>query len=110
MVSRKTVMVVLAAAVLVGARQSNETLSAQQKSQWEGVYSEAQAKRGEALYVRSCATCHGTDLKGGERAPALAGPAFSGRWVERPLGAPMVSSEGACAAYYHYGRYRVAQA
>jgi len=25
---------------------------------------------------------------------------------ERPLGAPMVSSEGACAAYYHYGRSR----
>lgn len=24
---------------------------------------------------------------------------------EHPLGAPMVSSEGACAAYYHYGRY-----
>jgi len=23
---------------------------------------------------------------------------------EKPLGAPMVSSEGACAAYYHYGR------
>ena len=23
---------------------------------------------------------------------------------ENPLGAPMVSSEGACAAYYHYGR------
>ena len=28
---------------------------------------------------------------------------------ERPLGAPMVSSEGACAAYYNYGRYRIAQ-
>jgi hydrogenase expression/formation protein HypD len=26
---------------------------------------------------------------------------------ERPLGAPMVSSEGACAAYYHYGRLRI---
>jgi hydrogenase expression/formation protein HypD len=25
---------------------------------------------------------------------------------ENPLGAPMVSSEGACAAYYHYGRVR----
>jgi hydrogenase expression/formation protein HypD len=25
---------------------------------------------------------------------------------EHPLGAPMVSSEGACAAYYHYGEYR----
>jgi hydrogenase expression/formation protein HypD len=27
---------------------------------------------------------------------------------ERPLGAPMVSSEGACAAYYHYGRFETA--
>jgi hydrogenase expression/formation protein HypD len=25
---------------------------------------------------------------------------------ENPLGAPMVSSEGACAAYYHYGRWQ----
>jgi hydrogenase expression/formation protein HypD len=27
---------------------------------------------------------------------------------ENPLGAPMVSSEGACAAYYHYRRHTVA--
>ena len=25
---------------------------------------------------------------------------------EHPLGAPMVSSEGACAAYYNFGRLR----
>jgi hydrogenase expression/formation protein HypD len=32
-------------------------------------------------------------------------PAFATRCTpERPLGAPMVSSEGACAAYYHYRR------
>jgi len=32
-------------------------------------------------------------------------PAFGGRCTpERPLGAPMVSSEGACAAYHRYGR------
>ena len=32
-------------------------------------------------------------------------PAFgTGCTPERPLGAPMVSSEGACAAYYQYGR------
>jgi hydrogenase expression/formation protein HypD len=32
-------------------------------------------------------------------------PAFGVRCTpERPLGAPMVSSEGACAAYYRYGR------
>ncbi|MGB8062705.1 MAG: hydrogenase formation protein HypD [Candidatus Sulfotelmatobacter sp.] len=32
-------------------------------------------------------------------------PAFAVKCTpENPLGAPMVSSEGACAAYYHYGR------
>jgi hydrogenase expression/formation protein HypD len=32
-------------------------------------------------------------------------PAFAVKCSpENPLGAPMVSSEGACAAYYHYGR------
>ncbi len=34
-------------------------------------------------------------------------PAFATRCTpERPLGATMVSSEGACAAYYNYGRHR----
>jgi hydrogenase expression/formation protein HypD len=34
-------------------------------------------------------------------------PAFRSRCTpETPLGATMVSSEGACAAYYHYGRLR----
>ena len=34
-------------------------------------------------------------------------PAFGKQCTpEHPLGATMVSSEGACAAYYHYGRFR----
>jgi hydrogenase expression/formation protein HypD len=38
-------------------------------------------------------------------------PAFAARCTpERPLGAPMVSSEGACAAYYRYGRAGTAHA
>jgi hydrogenase expression/formation protein HypD len=33
-------------------------------------------------------------------------PAFAMRCTpENPLGAPMVSAEGACAAYYHYRRH-----
>jgi hydrogenase expression/formation protein HypD len=37
-------------------------------------------------------------------------PAFGTRCTpEHPLGAPMVSSEGACAAYYNYGRARHAE-
>jgi hydrogenase expression/formation protein HypD len=36
-------------------------------------------------------------------------PAFGRHCTpEHPLGAPMVSSEGACAAYYNYGRFRAA--
>jgi hydrogenase expression/formation protein HypD len=36
-------------------------------------------------------------------------PAFGALCTpEHPLGAPMVSSEGACAAYYNYGRFRSA--
>jgi hydrogenase expression/formation protein HypD len=36
-------------------------------------------------------------------------PAFAMRCTpESPLGAPMVSAEGACAAYYHYRRHSIA--
>ncbi len=42
----------------------------------------------------------------GERKPPEC-PAFGTRCTpERPLGVTMVSSEGACAAYYRYGRAR----
>lgn len=38
-------------------------------------------------------------------------PAFGTKCTpEHPLGAPMVSSEGACAAYYHYGNYQQGRA
>jgi hydrogenase expression/formation protein HypD len=38
-------------------------------------------------------------------------PAFGALCTpEHPLGAPMVSSEGACAAYYNYGRFRAGSA
>jgi hydrogenase expression/formation protein HypD len=38
-------------------------------------------------------------------------PAFGGECTpQRPLGATMVSAEGACAAYYQYGRFRAAGA
>jgi len=47
---------------------------------------------------------HGRSILRGIVKP-VACPAFGTRCTpERPLGAPMVSSEGACAAYYRYGR------
>jgi hydrogenase expression/formation protein HypD len=50
--------------------------------------------------------CHAGDVLRGKIKPFQC-PAFGSRCTpERPLGAPMVSSEGACAAYYQYGRSR----
>jgi S-disulfanyl-L-cysteine oxidoreductase SoxD len=50
------------------------------RSVWTGVYTTEQAARGEQLYARTCAECHGDDLEGRERAPALAGLTFGQRW------------------------------
>jgi hypothetical protein len=49
---------------------------------WDGVFTEAQASRGEAAYGRSCTACHKEDLLGSGTAPALAGEAFFRRWNE----------------------------
>jgi mono/diheme cytochrome c family protein len=61
-------------------------VSAQEKSQWDGVYTEAQAQRGEPLYQQYCSSCHGPDMAGGEMAPGLAGGEFSSNWNDLTLG------------------------
>jgi S-disulfanyl-L-cysteine oxidoreductase SoxD len=60
----------------------HSTLHAQppSKSIWDGIYTEEQAKRGEALYAQECASCHGGELTGGEMAPPLAGGEFLAGW------------------------------
>lgn len=51
--------------------------------------------------------CRAGDVLRGRIKP-VACPAFGTRCrPDHPLGAPMVSSEGACAAYYQTGRFRV---
>ena len=56
------------------------------KSQWDGVYTAEQAKRGETLYAEKCASCHGPDLNGGEMAPGLIGGEFMANWNDLSLG------------------------
>jgi S-disulfanyl-L-cysteine oxidoreductase SoxD len=46
-----------------------------------GLYSEAQAARGEGLYQQYCAVCHGPRLEGNPAAP-LTGAAFRSRWED----------------------------
>lgn len=48
---------------------------------WDGVYTEEQAKRGEALYQQRCVHCHGTNLAGAvDGAASLTGATFYGNW------------------------------
>jgi hydrogenase expression/formation protein HypD len=56
--------------------------------------------------VEEPAECISSLILQGHRKPPQC-PAFGIRCTpERPLGAPMVSSEGACAAYYQYRRHQ----
>jgi hypothetical protein len=63
-------------------------LTYQQRSIWDGVYTAAQAERGEAAVLRRCTYCHGGDLKGADDPPGppLRGEIFLAKWRGRPLG------------------------
>jgi S-disulfanyl-L-cysteine oxidoreductase SoxD len=60
----------------------------QGKAAKDGVYAEAQARRGEGLYAQQCSSCHGADLSG-SGAPQLAGTDFLGVW-EKTTAAELV--------------------
>jgi|SRR5690349_5306265 mono/diheme cytochrome c family protein len=59
---------------------------AETHSVWDGVYTEEQAKRGETVYQKECAACHGAQLTGGESAPPLTGGVFQANWNGLTLG------------------------
>ncbi len=52
---------------------------------WSGVYTDAQAKRGESTANKACSSCHGVDLMGGEAGPSLVGLEFLGNWNQQSL-------------------------
>ena len=54
------------------------------KTVLDGVFSEAQAKRGQAAYAMHCSVCHGDALEG-VSAPELTGNHFLERWREDTL-------------------------
>jgi hydrogenase expression/formation protein HypD len=90
--------------------------------QWRGVglipssglglrdeYAEYDAERKfdtSAITAAEPEECRAGDVLRGKLKPNECGAFGTLCTPEHPLGAPMVSSEGACAAYYHYGRFR----
>ena len=67
---RRASLAVIVCMALAGAAQSV----------WDGVYTAEQAKRGQPIYNKYCASCHGEQLTGGEDSPPLTGGAFLANW------------------------------
>jgi mono/diheme cytochrome c family protein len=58
------------------------------KSVLDGVYTEAQSKRGDKVYADNCATCHGPKLEGTDTGgPTLVGKDFVNGWKDMSAGA-----------------------
>src|ERR1700760_566390 len=57
---------------------------------WAGAYAAtallfaAAAPADDDAYLRTCAACHGPELRGGETGPALIGSGFQQRWGSVP--------------------------
>ena len=52
---------------------------------WSGVYTEAQAYRGEKVAQTTCIGCHGSGLDGGDSGPKLTGGPFLENWSSQPV-------------------------
>jgi S-disulfanyl-L-cysteine oxidoreductase SoxD len=53
---------------------------------WSGVFTAAQAERGNAAYQASCSSCHGSRLRATDpEAADLIGPAFRAKWNGKAL-------------------------
>ena len=72
-----TLVTLFPSATLVAWQQTRPSSS--------GVYTAAQAALGEKVYFAQCASCHGDDLGGRERAPALGGGPFVDAWSGKDL-------------------------
>jgi len=62
--------------------------AAEHKTVWTGVYTDAEATRGQAIFTEFCTPCHGIALEGGASmgGPPLAGDKFLENWREDTVG------------------------
>jgi mono/diheme cytochrome c family protein len=78
---RAATVIAAVAGLAAGAAVLAQNSPARQ-SVWDGVYTEAQAARGERQYGRSCEQCHGPDMSGDqvEEIPSLVLDSFMTDW------------------------------
>ena len=75
----------VAAAVAWAACLTGELAGLAQTTSWSGVYTEAQAYRGEKVADTTCIGCHGSGLDGGDSGPKLVGEVFLANWSTQPV-------------------------
>jgi len=79
------VIAIAAVLAVIGVPSTWRQGSGAERSTADGVYSELQANRGQALFGRKCHECHGETLEGGSLAPTLRGSEFLSSWQGKPL-------------------------
>jgi mono/diheme cytochrome c family protein len=72
---------ILAAALAVSAGIGGAAWAQSSVTVMDGVYTAAQADRGQAQFSQHCAACHGSGLTGNGEAPALVGGEFISNWA-----------------------------
>jgi S-disulfanyl-L-cysteine oxidoreductase SoxD len=78
-------------AATVGAQQGSTTTTTSTtttagKTTNDGVFTDAQSKRGAEAYQMACAACHDAQLVGSGTAPALTGADFNANWKDETVG------------------------
>ena len=83
---KKTIALVAVTAAVAYATAGLPNVTSENASVLDGIFSQAQVERGEAIYLVQCASCHGVDLVAPDSsAPSLTGPGFRWGWVNRTL-------------------------
>jgi len=89
-ITSMTPLVIGAALAVISTSAIGQQGSGNKMSVWSGVYTAAQAKRGEAVHAGACVSCHGRRLNGaGEpdmpASPGIAREGFLRKWAGKPV-------------------------
>ena len=80
LVAALCLLLLLAGIPLVSGQEASKGLI------WSGVFTDMQARRGEATYQSNCAACHGRTLQAtNPDAPSLTAPSFGISWHGKPV-------------------------
>ena len=71
---------------VTGRQRDQEAKAISGRTVWDGVYTEAQARRGQSEYMRACAACHAEDLRGNGTAPSLVEESFAFLYGDTSVG------------------------